>query len=113
MESAPGRIVGREAELATVARFLDDPDQWPRALVLEGEAGIGKTTLWRAGLEAAAGAGYRVLVTRPGVNETMLSYSGLGDLLGEAFDEALTGAPDPQRRALEVALLRKRSGNLR
>jgi tRNA A37 threonylcarbamoyladenosine biosynthesis protein TsaE len=45
-EHVPGTI-GREAELAAVGGFLDTPAGPPAALVLEGEAGIGKTTLWR------------------------------------------------------------------
>ncbi len=39
-------VVGREAELEAIGAFLGDPAS--RALVLEGEAGIGKTTLWLA-----------------------------------------------------------------
>ena len=45
-------IVGRDEELAPDRAFLDrTDDQGPSALVLEGEAGIGKSTLWRAGVE--------------------------------------------------------------
>ena len=46
MEAARGEIVGRERELAALAGFVDEAPRRPRALVLEGEAGIGKTTLW-------------------------------------------------------------------
>lgn len=113
MEATRGRIVGRERELAALARFVESFTNRPQDLLFEGEAGIGKTTLWRAGLEAARAAGHRVLVTRPGENETKLSYSGVGDLIGEVFDEALADAPSPQRRALEVALLRRRPGSTR
>ena len=44
-------ILGREAEVQAVGRFLDGPA--PAALILEGPAGIGKTTVWLAGLEHA------------------------------------------------------------
>jgi hypothetical protein len=44
-------LVGRDAEAGAIAAFLADPAPLPRALVLEGEARIGKTTLWRAGVE--------------------------------------------------------------
>ena len=77
-----------------------------------GRGGDRKTTLWRAGLAAAAGAGHRVLVSRPGERETTLAYSAIGDLLGDVFDEALADAPAPQRRALEIALLRRGRGTL-
>jgi guanylate kinase len=54
-------IVGREEELAAVTTFLDG--EFPAALVLAGEAGIGKTTVWRAGLEQEREREVRVLVS--------------------------------------------------
>ena len=47
----PDEIVGRGVELAAVERFVDRATRSFAALVLEGEAGIGKTTIW----EPAAG----------------------------------------------------------
>ncbi|MEA2590164.1 MAG: hypothetical protein QOH66_3091, partial [Actinomycetota bacterium] len=64
---------GREAELAISARFLDALQVEPRALVLAGEAGIGKTTLWKQVLEEARARSYRVLSCRPTESETALS----------------------------------------
>jgi len=55
-------IVARERELETISAFLDLDEAGGRALLLEGEAGIGKTALSRAGAEAAAERGAR---TRP------------------------------------------------
>ena len=43
-------IFGRDLELATMQRFLDSAPTWPSAAVIEGEAGIGKTTLWLEGV---------------------------------------------------------------
>ena len=97
-------ILGREAEVQAVGRFLDGPA--PGALVLEGPAGIGKTTVWRAGLEHALGAGHRVLVTRPSEVETAPAMAGLMDLFGELFDQHGDALPPPQRTAMAVALLR-------
>ena len=37
----------------------------------------------------------------------------LGDLLGEVIDEAAGDLPEPQRRALDVALLRAGDGAMR
>ena len=46
-------VIGRPGELATIERFLDLlADGWA-VLLLEGEPGIGKTTLLRAGVDAA------------------------------------------------------------
>ena len=41
------------------------PIAFPASCVLPGEAGIGKTTLWLAGVDAAADRGYRILSSRP------------------------------------------------
>jgi MoxR-like ATPase len=46
--AANAEVVGREAELEAIDRFLGS--EAGRALVLEGEPGIGKTTLWRVAL---------------------------------------------------------------
>ena len=54
LSHAAFEIIGREDELERVTRFLDaSPVEAPRALVLEGEAGIGKSTLWLEGLVVA------------------------------------------------------------
>ena len=74
-------------------------------LALEGDAGVGKTTLWEAGLEEAGDRGFRVLAARPAESETALSFSGIGDLLGPVLDEALAPLPAAQNRALSRALV--------
>lgn len=97
-------IVGRQPELAAIRSLVDGPPR-PRALVIEGEAGIGKTTVWTHGVEEAAAAGYRVLRCRPGEAETRLSFAALADLVDGVIDEVLPQLPLPQRHALEVAFL--------
>ncbi len=100
-------IVGREEELAALRDFLDRADEWPRALILAGDAGIGKSTLWEAGIDHARAGGFRVLSSRPAEAEGDLGHAGLGDLLEGPVDEVLSTLLTPRRRALEVALLRK------
>jgi predicted ATPase len=39
-------VIGREREIAIVSAFLDSVPRVPRALLVEGEAGIGKSTVW-------------------------------------------------------------------
>jgi AAA ATPase domain len=46
-------VVGREQELASLRAFIERDEGGPAALVLEGEPGIGKSTLWLAGVEEA------------------------------------------------------------
>ena len=100
-------IVGRDEELGSLAAFLDRrvATEGPTAIALEGEAGIGKSTLWRAAVEDARRRGLRVLVSRPAESEQRLAYAGLGDLFENVLDEVLPGLSPPRRRALEVALL--------
>lgn len=96
-------VVGREDELAALRELVTATERWPRALVLEGEAGAGKTTLWQAAVESA-GERLRVLATRPLETETKLAYAGVGDLL-EGVDDRLGELPLPQAHALRAALL--------
>jgi DNA-binding CsgD family transcriptional regulator len=98
--------VGRDRELETVSWFLDGLES-TRILLLAGEAGIGKTTLWRATVERARRCGYRILACTAAMAETQLSFTGLRDLLGEAFDDVAGELPSPQRQALAVTLLRE------
>ena len=98
-------LVGREEELGAIVGLVDAHEDLPGAVVLSGEAGIGKTTLWLAGIDAAAARGYRILSCRPSEAETGFSFAGLTDLLGNAAGEVLPELPPIQRRALEAALL--------
>ena len=99
-------VFGRDDELRSVHAFLDRPAAAGMAgLVLEGEAGIGKSTIWLAGIEAARERGLRVLFARPAEVESGVAYAALGDLLEEALPDVLPELPAPRRRALETALL--------
>ena len=113
-------IVGRSAEQAAIDRFVaafrsDRPAggelPGPRGLAIEGEAGIGKSTLWAAVVAAATSAGALVLEARPASPEVRLSFSGLVDLLDDNIDGVLDRLPSPQRAALEVALQRRPAGD--
>ncbi|HEU5404714.1 MAG TPA: LuxR C-terminal-related transcriptional regulator [Gaiellaceae bacterium] len=99
------RIVGRESELAALRLYFAAALEEPVLLVLEGEAGIGKSVLWSAGVEEARSEGFRVLVSRPAEAERGFAHSGLADLFEPVRDELLPALPRPRRRALEVALL--------
>jgi DNA-binding CsgD family transcriptional regulator len=100
-------VVGRDEELSALSAVLDRraAADGPIAIALEGEAGIGKSTLWRAAVEGARTRGYRVLATRPAESERALAHAGLSDLLDGVLDDVLSALTPPRRRALEVALL--------
>jgi DNA-binding CsgD family transcriptional regulator len=82
----------------------------PALLAVSGEAGAGKSTLWRAGVAAAAEAGCRVLRSEPSATEVSASFAGLSDLLSGVLPEVAAGIPEPQREAVEVALLLRPAG---
>jgi DNA-binding CsgD family transcriptional regulator/tetratricopeptide (TPR) repeat protein len=103
------QLVGRRSEMSGVNRFLELLPEGPAALVLEGDPGIGKTTVWRTAIDAVRSRSYRVLVCRASESERALSFLGLGDLFESVADEDLEDLPEPQRFALELALLRSAS----
>ena len=98
----PG-VVGREPELRAVDAFLDGT---ARALAIVGDPGIGKTTVWREAVDRARARGAIVLVARPAESEARLSFGGVADLTSAVPPEAFDSLPEPQRRGLDVALLR-------
>lgn len=99
------RIVGRDAELASLRDFVASLSDGVAVLVLEGEAGMGKTTLWSAGVAYAGEREVAVLQARPAESETSLSFSAARDLLDPVLDDALAALVPAQRRALARALV--------
>ena len=99
-------VIERPAEFRAVAEFLLSADRQPAGLVIEGEAGIGKTTLWLAGVAEARERGFEVLSARAGQAETVLTYAALADLLGGVDAVVLAELPDVQRIAVDRVLLR-------
>jgi hypothetical protein len=98
------QIIGRDAELQAISAFLE-PSVEPGALLIEGAAGIGKTTLWRCGLRRAAEQGWKVLTAGPAAAESRLAFAAIGDLLGDDVHAVASELPEPQKHALDVALL--------
>jgi DNA-binding NarL/FixJ family response regulator len=96
----------RSVESRAVADFLIAAGAQPSVLVIDGEAGIGKTTLWLAAIEQARKRGFRVLSAAAGQAESILAYATVADLLSEVESAVLTALPDVQRIALERVLLR-------
>src|SRR5882757_156325 len=102
-------LIGRQTELPAVDALLDVGGGCG-ALFIEGEAGIGKSTVWGLGVAAAMRAGWRVLTSRGSETETGYSFAGLTDLFDLALDEVGADLRPPQREALELALLRRPAG---
>ena len=98
-------MVGRERERAQLEQMLDQVPYGPVGIALEGPAGIGKTTLWRDAVMDARRRGYRVLTANPTEPDAELAFAGLADLFDGLPSEIVAALPEPQRRALSVALV--------
>jgi DNA-binding CsgD family transcriptional regulator len=107
---ADRELFGRDEQIAIVHSAIErDGDEF-RAVVLTGQAGIGKTAIWESGLAAAISRRYPILQTRAAESEARLSHGGLSDLLEHVPADALDRLPPPLRRAVDAALLRADSG---
>ena len=105
MKTAQGPIVGREAELAVVRRFVGDYADGPASLTVAGDAGIGKTAVWIQAVRDAEAAGTTVLTCRCSQSDASLSFAGLGDLFDGLDGSELAALPAVQQAALSAALL--------
>ncbi len=99
------QIVGRRGELVALAEFLGALPAGGSALLLEGDAGIGKTALWQEGSRLASARGVHVLTARAAQSELHTSFATVADLFGPVLDETLPRLVPIQRHALEVAFL--------
>ncbi len=100
------RAAIRRADEQSVSAFLNDLPEAPLALVIEGDAGIGKTTLWLDALDQARELGFQVLAGRATEAESVLAYAGLADLLAGVDEALFADLPAPQQQSLDAALLR-------
>ena len=95
--------MGRRAERETVEQLLTQAQAGRSgALVVRGEAGIGKTALMEQAREAAASAGFRVESSVGVEAEAQFAFAGLHQLCDPLLGR-LDALPDPQQAALGVA----------
>jgi DNA-binding CsgD family transcriptional regulator len=97
-------LFGRDAERAHLEELLDAVASGPAGCILQGNPGIGKTTLWRASVESAHARGYQILETAPSEPESVLAFSGLNDLFDRLPDDVFEILPEAQARAIRTAL---------
>ena len=98
--------VSRAGELRAVDDLLASLDTGPSGLVITGEPGIGKTTLWVAGVARARELGFHVLAARADEAESVMAYALVADLLEDVAPDVIDGLPDLQRVAVDRVLLR-------
>ncbi|HEY2916146.1 MAG TPA: AAA family ATPase [Candidatus Limnocylindrales bacterium] len=100
-------VIGRGPELERAGAFLERIPGGATSLLVLGDAGIGKTSVWRDAVGRATAQGFRVLRCAPAESEQSLTLGGLTDLLRDVADADLESLPGVQRDAIEVALLRR------
>jgi len=101
--NGPGSLIGRDDDLGYLTAFVDRAAFSGGALLLSGEAGVGKTVLLDAAAAHAEKAGSRVLRAAGAEFEGAVSFAGLHQLLHPLLGQA-RGLSAAYRRALEVAL---------
>src|SRR5262245_3692189 len=106
----PGRVI-RRAEFRVIADLLTSAASAAGALVIEGEAGIGKTTQWLAGVAEARERGFTVLSARAAAEDSVLAYASIVELLNAASDDAIHQLPHPQRQAISRIRLQGEMGD--
>lgn len=95
-------LVGRDRELADLYALIDGIEERGGALVVRGEAGIGKSALLAAASNRAHRRGVAVMAMAGVESEERLAFAGLHQLL-RPYLERLSHLPEPQRRALDAA----------
>ena len=99
---AASQLIGRDVEAARVDAMLERLAEGGAALLVSGEAGVGKSALLDYARARADGLGLRALSCMGVESEAELAFAGLHQLLVPVL-ELVELLPAPQRRALEVA----------
>ena len=95
-------VLGRDAEVEVVEQLVGALPEHGGALVVVGEAGIGKSALLGVARACAVRNGFAVLETSGVQSEAHLAFAGLHQLLRPALGE-LDRLPVRQRDAVEAA----------
>lgn len=96
-----GRLIGRSAELALVDTLFSSAATRGIALMLTGEAGVGKSALLDAAALRASDAGFRVLRVAGSQFEQSVSFSALNQILQPLTGE-IPALPPRQAETLQA-----------
>src|SRR5713101_1587826 len=96
-------LIEREQESAVLDGLVDHLRDGGGAVVVRGDAGIGKSALLQRVRRRAEAQGVRPLITVGVESEAELAFAGLHQLLRPVIG-ALAQLPDSQRQTLEAAL---------
>src|SRR4051812_6036008 len=96
-------LVGRDSELAALERLITDTSKAQgSSLLIQGDAGIGKSALALEVEMTALAGGFRVLKCAGIRSGSLAGYAGLHDLLHPLL-AGLKDLPARQMSALEIA----------
>ncbi|MEU6657537.1 AAA family ATPase [Streptomyces sp. NPDC046821] len=96
-------LMGRQAERAALSQFVEAVRRGEgRAMVVRGEAGVGKTVLVDDLARLASGSGCQVIRAVGVQSEMELAFAGLHQLCAPVLDQ-VKGIPGPQDHALRTA----------
>jgi len=103
--AASPALFGRDAEIATIAAFLgrESPSD-VGALVLSGDAGVGKSALLDAAAALATAGGYSVVRTVGVEAESRMGFAALTAVVHQVGTETIAAVESRFGQALEVAL---------
>jgi predicted ATPase len=96
-------LIEREQESAVLDALVDRLRDGGGAVVVRGEAGIGKSAFLQQVRRRAASQGTRVLATAGVESEAELAFAGLHQLLRPVIG-VLAQLPESQRQSIEAAL---------
>ncbi len=102
-------LIGRDAELSQILAAVGDSLSHGRLIVVEGEAGVGKTRLGDAVMEVAQQAGHLVIAARCYAGETTIALGPIVALLRARLDTVVGASAaewlSPRTRATLATLV--------
>ena len=103
--AAPRALFGRDAEIASITAFLGrESGSDAGALILSGDAGVGKSALLDEAAVSAAASGYTVIRTAGVEAESEMGFAALTAVVHHIGTDVIAAVEPRFAQALEVAL---------
>ena len=103
--AASQALFGRDTEIASITAFLGRESQSDvGALILSGDAGVGKSALLDEAAGSAAASGYTVIRTAGAEAESEMGFAALTAVVHHIGTDTIAAVEPRYAQALEVAL---------